>query len=282
MPPRSYPTARQRRLGAELRKLRERAGMSGSTAAAFLGGERAQISHIESGRYGVSAERVRRLAAHYSATDKHLVDALASMAEERTKGWWEAYRGVLSPGFLDLAELEHHATSLRQIEMLHIPGLLQIKEYARELMLGGIAALAPAEAGPRVEHRMARRGVFDRPVPMEYEALVHEAALRMRYCAGGVVREQLDFMHEVSQWPSVTLRIIPFEAQITGSVHSAMYVGATIPQLDTVQLDSAFGSGFLDAEAQLARYRLLFDSVRAAALDPDASRAVLRRIARER
>ncbi|MER7049865.1 helix-turn-helix domain-containing protein [Streptomyces jumonjinensis] len=282
MPPRSYPTARQRRLGAELRKLRERAGMSGSTAAAFLGGERAQISHIESGRYGVSAERVRRLAAHYSATDKHLVDALASMAEERTKGWWEAYRGVLSPGFLDLAELEHHATSLRQIEMLHIPGLLQIREYARELMLGGIAALPPAEAGPRVEHRMARRGVFDRPVPMEYEALVHEAALRMRYCAGGVVREQLDFMHEVSQWPSVTLRIIPFEAQITGSVHSAMYVGATIPQLDTVQLDSAFGSGFLDAEAQLARYRLLFDSVRAAALDPDASRAVLRRIARER
>ncbi|MFJ1890223.1 helix-turn-helix domain-containing protein [Streptomyces sp. NPDC088170] len=86
MPPRSYPTARQRRLGAELRKLRERAGMSGSEAAAYLGGERAQISHIESGRYGVSSERVRRLAAHYSASDKHLVDALAEMADERTRG----------------------------------------------------------------------------------------------------------------------------------------------------------------------------------------------------
>ncbi|MFF8959317.1 helix-turn-helix domain-containing protein [Streptomyces sp. NPDC014894] len=282
MPPRSYPTARQRRLGAELRKLRERAGMSGSTAAAFLGGERAQISHIESGRYGVSAERVRRLAAHYSATDRHLVDALAGMAEERTKGWWEAYRGVLSPGFLDLAELEHHATALRQIEMLHIPGLLQTREYARELILGGISEPPLAEVGPRVEHRIARRCVFDRPAPTRYEALVHEAALRMRYCAGGVVREQLDFLHEVSQWPSVTLRIIPFDAQITGSVHSVTYAAATVAPLDTVQLDSAFGSGFLDAEALLARYRVLFDVVGAAALDPDESRATLRRIARER
>jgi transcriptional regulator with XRE-family HTH domain len=89
MPPRSYPTARQARLGAELRKLRERAGMSGSQVAAFLGGERAQISHLESGRYGVSAERVRRLASYYSASDKKLINALAAMADERGKGWWE-------------------------------------------------------------------------------------------------------------------------------------------------------------------------------------------------
>ncbi|MER5771641.1 helix-turn-helix domain-containing protein [Streptomyces sp. NPDC001985] len=282
MPPRSYPSARQRRLGAELRKLRERAGMSGSTAAAFLGGERAQISHIESGRYGVSAERVRRLATHYSATDKHLVDALASMAEERTKGWWEAFRGVLPPGSLDLAELEHHATHLRQIEMIQIPGLLQTGQYARELILGGISVPPAAEVGPRVEHRIGRRCVFDRPVPMRYESLVHEAALRMRYCADEVVREQLEFLHEASYWPGVTLRIVPFAAQITGSVHSVMYAGATVPQLDTVQIDSAFGSGFLDAEALLARYRVLFEAVGAKALDPDESRAVLRRIARER
>ncbi|MEO3978461.1 helix-turn-helix transcriptional regulator [Streptomyces sp. CAU 1734] len=282
MPPRSYPTARQRRLGAELRKLRERAGMSGATAAAFLGGERAQISHIESGRYGVSAERVRRLAAHYSATDRHLVDALAQMAEERTKGWWEAYRGVLSPGFPDLAELEHHATGVRQIQMLHIPGLLQTREYARELILGGVAGLPEAELAPRVEFRISRRGIFDRPVPTRYEALVHEAALRMRYCSDEVMRGQLEFLHEVSHWPSVTVRVIPFGARITGSVHSMMYASAGIPPLDTVQLDSAFGSGFLDAEPQLARYRVLLESAGAAALDPDESRTALRRISRER
>ncbi|MFH8514746.1 helix-turn-helix domain-containing protein [Streptomyces gelaticus] len=281
MPPRSYPTARQRRLGAELRKLRERAGMSGSEAAAYLGGERAQISHIESGRYGVSSERVRRLAAHYSATDKHLVDALAEMAEERTKGWWDEYRGVLSPGFLDLAELEHKASYIRAIQMLNIPGVFQTESYARAIIRSGISDLPADELSARVEHRIRRRDIFDRPRPTPFEAFIHEAALRMRYCAPETMRDQLAFLHEVSTWPSVTIRIIPFAKQITGSVHSTLYAGASIPALDTVQLDSAFDAGFLDAEAQLARYRTLLDSIESISLDTKESAQFIQRIAQE-
>ncbi|MET7616946.1 helix-turn-helix transcriptional regulator [Streptomyces sp. NPDC005408] len=281
MPPRAYPTARQKRLGAELRKLRERAGMSGAQVAAFLGGERAQVSHLESGRYGVSAERVRRIAAHCSATDKHLIDALASMAEEREKGWWEDYRGILSPGFLDLAELEHHATYIRAIHMLHVPGPFQTHAYARELILSGVSDLPASEVNVRVEHRMRRREIFDRPNPPKFEALIHEAALRMRYCSADIIRSQLEFLHEVSLWPSVTIRIIPFDRQITGSVHSMLYAGATIPQLDTVQIDSAFDSGFLDAEAQLTRYRALLDSVEEISLDAEESSKFIQRIAQE-
>ena len=281
MPPRSYPTARQRRLGAELRKLRERAGMSGSEAAAYLGGERAQISHIESGRYGVSSERVRRLATHYSATNKHLVDALADMAEERTKGWWDDYRGILSPGFLDLAELEHKASYIRAIEMLYMPGIFQTESYARAIIRSGISNLPADELNARVEHRTRRRDIFDRPRPTPFEAFIHEAALRMRYCDPDIMREQLDFLREVSTWPFVTIRIIPFTRQITGSVHSMLYAGAAIPALDTVQVDSAFDADFLDAEAQLARYRALLDSVEPIALDPEESAQFIQRIAQE-
>ncbi|MCX5078925.1 helix-turn-helix domain-containing protein [Streptomyces sp. NBC_00424] len=281
MPPRSYPSARQKRLGTELRRLRERAGMSGAVAAAFLGGERAQISHIESGRYGVSEERVRRLAAHYAATDKHLVDALAGMAEERSKGWWDDYRGVLSPGFLDVAELEFWAKDLRDIQMLHITGPLQTEAYARGLIRSGVSDLPTGEVANRVEHRMRRRIIFDRPSPTPFKAFIHEAALRMRYCDAETMVEQLDFLCEASKWPSVTVRIIPFNRQITGSVHSVLYAGAEIPALDTVQIDSAFDSGFLDAEAQLARYRKLFTSVEAISLDPEESRKFIHRIAQE-
>ncbi|MFE3770378.1 helix-turn-helix domain-containing protein [Streptomyces sp. NPDC059122] len=281
MPPRSYPTARQKRLGAELRKLRERAGMSGTEAAAFLGGERAQISHIESARYGVSAERVRRLAAHYSATDKHLVDALADMAEERSKGWWEDYRGILSPGFLDVAELEHHAQYVRAIQMLYIPGTFQTEAYARELIRGGVTELPTSEVNTRVEHRIRRRKIFDRPAPTPFDAFIHEAALRMRYCTADTMRDQLEFLVEASHWPSVKVRVIPFTAQVTSSVHSMMYAGAIIPALDTVQLDSAFDSGFLDAEAQLSRYRALLDSVDSISLNANESRKYIQRIAQE-
>lgn len=281
MPPRSYPTARQKRLGAELRKMRERAGMSGSQAAAFLGGERAQISHIESGRYGVSSERVRRLAVHYSATDKYLVDALAAIAEERTKGWWEDYRGALTPGNLDVAELEFYARYLRGIYMLHVPGVLQTESYARSLIHSSVTALPAGELSLRVEHRMRRRAIFDRPSPVPFEAFIHEAALRMRYCDADTMREQLEFLNEASAWPSVKIRIIPFDAQITGSVHSVQYAGAEIPALDTVQIDSAFDGGFLDAEAQLSTYRELLASVESIALGVEESRKSIERIAQE-
>ncbi|WKK26582.1 helix-turn-helix transcriptional regulator [Streptomyces olivoreticuli] len=284
MPPRSYPTARQRRLGAELRKLREKAGMSGSQVGAFLGGERAQVSHLESGRYGISAERVRRLASFYSTTDKHLIDALASMADERSKGWWEEYRGILSPGFLDLSELEHHAKYLRAVQMLHVPGILQTAEYAREVMCNSVSslpALPAAELKARVEHRLRRREIFDRPAPPTFEAFIHEAALRMKYCEPEIMQAQLGFLGDLSEFPTVTVRVIPFNVQITPSVHSLLYAGGPIPQLDTVQMDSAFNAGFVDAESQLSRYRAMLDSVAELALDANESSKFIRRVAKE-
>ncbi|MFD9789411.1 helix-turn-helix domain-containing protein [Streptomyces sp. NPDC059070] len=281
MPPRSYPTARQQRVGTELRRLRERAGMSGTDAAAFLGGERGKISHIESGRYGISAERIRRMATHYSATNKYLVEELAKMAEERFKGWWEDFRGILSQGFLDVAELEYHAKRISIIEMLRVPGIFQTQAYARELIQSGVSELPPSELNPRVDFRMRRREIFDRPTPTPFTALIHEAALRMRYCDASTMVEQLDFLHEVSTWPSVSVRVIPFDSQITGSVHSMLYAGAEIPELDTVQIDTAFDSGFLDAEAQLITYRALLNSIEPVTLDVDESRKIIRRIAQE-
>src|ERR671919_1087516 len=115
MPPRSQPTARQVRLGTELRRLREAAGTTAREVAGFLGSTSAQMSQMEAGIAGVSEERVRRLAAHYRCADVALIDALVEMATDRTRGWWEAYRDRLPPVFLDLAELQHHAMFLQEI-----------------------------------------------------------------------------------------------------------------------------------------------------------------------
>ncbi len=193
------------------------------------------------------------------------------MTEERGKGWWEAYRGVLPVAYLDIAELEHHATRLRSIRMLHVPGILQTPDYARELISSGVTGLPDVEVAARVEHRTRRRQIFDRAAPPGFDAFIHEAALRMRYCGSDVMRSQLELLQEVADWPSVTIRVIPFDARITSSVHSVLYADGVIPPLDTVQLDSAFGGCFLDAEAQLVKYRSLFSSIEEIALDADES-----------
>ncbi|MGW2187637.1 helix-turn-helix domain-containing protein [Streptomyces sp. NPDC001719] len=282
MPPRSSPTARQARLGTELRKLREASGLPARAAGELLGGNQAQISHIESGRWGVSAERVRRLAAFYSATDTKLVDALCAIAEERGKGWWETYRGVLPAAFLNIAELEHHARYLRAFQTLTVPGIFQTEDYARTIFGSSIPPLPAAELDARVEHRLKRRAIFDRATPPQFEAIIHEAALHVLYGGRAVARDQLRYLLEVSEWPTVVVRVISFASEeFIGSAQTMLYAGGVVSQLDTVQLDSVYGSVFLDADAQLADYRATYDALERVTLDVGESRDVINRIAKE-
>lgn len=58
-------------------------------------------------------------------------------------------------------------------------------------------------------------------------------------------------------------------------------VAGTVPQLDTVQLDTAMGAHFVDAPSPLANYRSLLDLMEQSALSPDESQKLIRSIARE-
>ncbi|MFJ9587211.1 helix-turn-helix domain-containing protein [Streptomyces acidicola] len=282
MPPRSNPTVRQARLGSELRKLREAAGMAAREAGAFLGGNQAQISHIEAGRWGVSAERVRRLATLYSASDARLVDALCAMADERVRGWWEGYQGVLAPGFLHLAELEHHATYLRSLNVVNVPGILQTEEYIRAIHRSYRPVLPAEEVDARVEFRLRRRSIFERAAPPPFHAIIHEAALRMRFGGRKIAKEQLDYVLEASEWPTVTVRVLPFTCEeFIEATDAPLYAGGVVPQLDTVQLDSPMGSFFLGDEAKLNRYRQLLDIADRLSLNESESRQAIHHIARE-
>ncbi|MGC5362047.1 Scr1 family TA system antitoxin-like transcriptional regulator [Streptomyces sp. DT24] len=89
------------------------------------------MSQVEAGDAGVSEARLHRLVAHCACDDVELIDALAAMATDRIRGWWEEYRVLLPPVFLGLSELEHHASFRRDVEIIHVPGLLQTEDYAR-------------------------------------------------------------------------------------------------------------------------------------------------------
>ncbi|MGC9376231.1 helix-turn-helix domain-containing protein [Streptomyces sp. MH13] len=282
MPPRRTPTARQVRLGAELRKMREAAGLKATEAAALLGVNSVQISQIESGIAGVSEERLRRLAAHYACTDEELVSALAAMATDRTRGWWEEYRGSLPHSFLDLSELEHHASLRRDVDFLHVPGLLQTEDYARALFHYVNPQFSEEEVERWVEHRMKRRGIIEQPQAVPYEAVVHEAALRIKVGDSAAMRAQLDHVLDFATSGHVTVRVIPFTVEGFAGAGSAMvYAGGPVPQLDTVVRDTPHGTVFVDAEAQLSHFRTLFHKVREAAFEPERSRDFIHKLTKE-
>ncbi|AZQ72402.1 MULTISPECIES: helix-turn-helix domain-containing protein [Streptomyces] len=282
MPPRSNPTARQVRLGAELRKMRERTGMTAREAARRFGISPMQMSHVEVGRIGIGEERLRVLAGHYGCTDEALVDALVAMTGRQGRGWWEKYRGVIDSLTLDVAELEHHAVALKAIQVVHVPGLLQTEPYMRALFTYLSPGYAPDRLEAVIEFRMRRRQVLERAHPLPFEAVVHEAALRMKVDGDKVAREQLDFILECSERPGVTIRVIPFAAdRFAGMGCSMLYAEGLVPQLDTVQIDQVHGSVFIDGEAELDHYRDRLRTMERSALSPEATRDFIQRIARE-
>ncbi|MBV1941915.1 helix-turn-helix domain-containing protein [Streptomyces sp. BV286] len=277
---RAAPTARRTRLGVELRKLRERAGMTTTQAAALLGTSSGQLSNIEVARFGVSADRVRVMARAYSCTEPALIEALVAMIGERKRGWWEEYRDILPPKLLDLAEIEHHGRSLHAAHSMHIPGLLQTVDHAREIYRQAVPELSPPEIEHRVSFRVKRQAALYKDHAVPYQAVIHEAALRMKFGGPDVTRTQLQQLLKASEYDHVSIRVIPFDAgSYPGSGQSVYFMCGSVPALDTAQLDQSHGPVFIDSEAQLAQYRQLLDRLERAALDPAKSQDLIHDIA---
>ncbi|MEU5700929.1 DUF5753 domain-containing protein [Streptomyces aurantiacus] len=230
------------------------------------------MTSSEANRFGVSGERVRTLAHIYGCGDEPLIDALADMATDRTRGWWEEYRNVLPSPLLDLAEMEHHATALRVAQVINIPGLLQTPDHARALFRELIPALRPHEIEHYVSYRVKRQAVLFRDNPVPYTAIIHEAALRMQFGGREVARAQLRHLVEVGGQPNITLRVIPFDGTSFPTAGQGLdYAYGPVTALDTTQLDTSHGSELIDAVGKLETYRLVLDRMEQTALQPAAS-----------
>jgi hypothetical protein len=201
-------------------------------------------------------------------------------ADNRERGWWEEYRGTLPSGLLDIAELEWHATRLLTAQTVHLPGLLHTDDYARAVFSAVLPPLSRLEIELRVNHRLERQRILEGAIGCPYVGYVHEAALRMQFGGCKVTQAQLDHLCVVSEREHVTLRVIPVDCgAFPGAGHALLYAEGAVPQLDTVQLDSASGPEFTHAEAQLAKYRAHLDWMAGAALTPEKSRDFIHAIA---
>ncbi|MEU3464917.1 helix-turn-helix transcriptional regulator [Streptomyces sp. NPDC006733] len=267
MPPRSVPSERQRRLGAELRKLRNRAGLSGDQAGALLDADRTRISNIEAGRIDVSRNRLYLLLREYGCPAGPLFDGLMEMAQERGKGWWDEYGDVMGRDALDLAELESRSTCVRVHEPLFIPGMLQTEDYAREVIS---AVGRDTERRERyVQFRMDRQRALTGERPTTYHAVLYEAALRVQVGNVAVMRKQLLRLIEVARLPDVTLQIFPFEQGPYSAFGRPflLFQGST-PELSTVYVEHPQSASFLGDGGQVDEYGRMFERLAELALPP--------------
>jgi transcriptional regulator with XRE-family HTH domain len=258
---------RQRRLGGELQRLREQAGLKAGDAAAAIGIGRVQLSQIETARTAITSERLRALCQLYGCTSNTYIEALVSMSEATGKGWWSAFKKHLGSGALNLAELETDAVALRTHEPLFIPGLFQTADYARAIFSSPKLGFENIEEALRF--RMERQHVLTRENPPTVHAVIHEAALHMRFGGTDVVREQLLRLIELARLPNVTVQVYPFSAQAYAAlVGNFTHIVPSDPKLGTVILEQPLGFHYLTEETQLQQYTSLFGHLAENALAP--------------
>ncbi|MGW2816954.1 helix-turn-helix domain-containing protein [Streptomyces sp. NPDC001415] len=280
------PAVRRRKLGEELRKLRDRTGLTSGEAAALVGWHQSKVSRIETGRSGVKPADVARLLEAYGVRDpqlRALLEALADSAGDAGVDWAHAYRGLLPPQYRDFISLESQARSARTLETSVVPGLLQTPAYARAVTRAALGGLPPDKVDSLVEVRIARQEVLRGDPPLKLSAVLDEAVLRRRVGGRAAMRDQLRHLLELSALPHVRLQVIPF--------HYGGYVGLTGPfiifsfpaisDLDVVVIDHLTSSLYLERREDLEAYSAAFLTVQALALSCEDSFDLIARTARE-
>lgn len=209
------PAVRRRRLGAELRALRARAGLTSGETARLVGWHQSKVSRIETGRSGVKASDVRLLLDAFEVADSGLRDLLVALAGSGDDGgqhWWHAYRDLLPPAYRDFISLESQACRVRTVETSVVPGLLQTPDYARAVTRAALGGLPDGQVDALVEVRIARQDVLRSASPLRLSAVLDEAVLRRPVGGPRVMAEQLRQLAAVAKLPHVRLQVLPFTA----------------------------------------------------------------------
>ncbi|MEU9779668.1 helix-turn-helix transcriptional regulator [Streptomyces phaeochromogenes] len=268
------PAVRRRKLGAELRALRARAGLKSGEAARLVGWHQSKVSRIETGRSGVKPADVELLLDAYDVRDAELRELLVVLAGSDDNGrhhWWHAYRGLLPSTYSDFISLESQASVMRTLENSVVPGLLQTPEYAREVTLAAVDGALDDKVDALVEVRLARQDVLRSNPPLQLSAVLDEAALRRTVGGPGVMARQLEHLREAAQLPHVRIQVLPFgvgaHVGVTGPF--VIFSFPSTSDLDVVVLDHLTSSLYLERKEDLQAYSEAFDSLQVHALSPE-------------
>ncbi|KIR65320.1 MULTISPECIES: DUF5753 domain-containing protein [Micromonospora] len=269
--PRFTPaTPRSRRLGRELRKLRDAKGLTGEDAAKLVRCSSSRISRIESGEIKPRAGDVMELLVAYGMRiDEEPATSLLEQARDlREEGWWQRLGGR----YATYIAYEEEAAELKNFEPMLVPGLLQTERYAREVNMIGRESDKDT-ISQRVAARMTRQKVLHRePAPLRLHAILSEAAVRTEVGGPEVLREQLDQLVTLSRLPNVTIQVLRFEA----GAHLAVSSGFALLAFEQDEpplgyVETLAGELFLESARDLARLTDAYDNLKTLARSPAES-----------
>jgi transcriptional regulator with XRE-family HTH domain len=261
------PTVRRRRLGTELRKLRESSGYKLEEVAAQLGVAPSTLSRIETGKAPTKSAYLNQMLEMYGVVEPDMRAVLVDMAREgHRKGWWAAYDDVLPSGFDIFVGLEAETAAVRSYEISVVPGLLQTPDYARAVLREMFPRHGAEQIERLVDLRMERQRRLDDAPPLELWAILDEERLL-----------------DTALRPGVTLQVLPFACGAHAG-HGGPFSILEFPNRtdsEVAYVESVAGSLYLEKDREVRARVEAFDRLRAAALAPAASVDLIAQAVRE-
>lgn len=282
MPPTNDTSPLRRKLGMELRRLRQAVPMTADEAAEQLELSSSTISRSETGSVNVHPRDVDAMLRLYGLTDDRKRDALLALARRsRERGWWHSYRRILPPDVVSYISVEDGANSIRSFQTMLVPGFLQTQDYSR-----AIAAVFPREQPPAVvkqliEVRRKRQQLLEEPDPVPVHVIFDESLLRRKIGGPKVMRGQLERLLELASADNVTLQVLHDEGAHVGLGGPFTLFGFPEPMDDMaiVHVENQRNFFLAEDEDDIQHYELVFHRVQKSALPAPDSLALVKEIA---
>ena len=271
------PTGRRRRLGAELRRLREAAGLTIDRVAEELECSPSKVSRIETGQVSATPRDVRDMLGLYGVEDARLEAMVQVAREARQRGWWQKFVDV-PDGVPAYVGLETAATSIDVYMALLVPALLQTPDYARAVIAAVRPDLPRSEIDRRVELRLRRQDLLGQERPPLMRVLLDDTVLRRPVGGPAVMAAQRRRLLADADRPAVTIQVLEAGAGAHAGMDGPFTIfGFPAPaERDVVALDSAADALYLEDAEDVARYRRVFELLLPAARSPEDSAAIIR------
>ncbi|GAA3889313.1 helix-turn-helix domain-containing protein [Streptomyces sedi] len=265
------PVVRRRRLGQELKQLREGAKLTGAELARRLKWSPSKMSRLEAGRGAPAVADVTAILDHFEVAGERRDELLKLTREARKKGWWQLYSNIPYSTYIGL---EAEAKTILTYQTI-VPGLFQTSRYTEAVNRSTVPGMTDDAAEQRHDVRMQRQELLNLANPVQVRAVLDEAALTRVVGGPEVMKEQLGRLLELSERPNILLQVIPF----SNGAHPATMVGPFVilqfehqEDADVVYVESSSDPYVRDT----ASYELLFDNLRANAVSVTETLAIIK------
>jgi transcriptional regulator with XRE-family HTH domain len=283
-------TIRSRRLGKQIRRLRDDAQLNQEKLVGLMNADQPQqrcisashLSRVESGIARINSEHLERIITvlDVGTEQAQKLDELRRRADER--GWWQEYSDIVDEAIEMLVEIGEDAATARSYDIAFVQGLLQTRAYAEAVIASARAFVPPINVDRVAELRMRRQQRLGEDGFQGLTAVMTEGVIRTIVGSRDVMRDQLRHLIEVTQEHPVTIHILPFSAgALPGSDNFVIFEFPDDLDGDVVYVDSSTAQRIHEERDIVRQCTYTFHAALAQALPARQSQDLIRAVMEE-